>query len=502
MEELLFFLFIYTNIIFVWSYIFARRKRKDRATNSFLLFLGVIIIWMILSTSNFFGSGTFMYINMQRIYWILLLNMAPAFLYFIYALLNKRLDFSFKLLVFLNTFTIIVRYFFELDYTKENFWRLEQVKVATVMATIFTLPMVWAVVYILSEYKRSKDYKTRKSLKLLLYGLITATIISIISEYIGPVFIPQLKTSSYMYLSILTLVIFLVLAVVKEQFLNVEIEYIYEELFLNSIEGIILIDNNGEIISINDSAKAYLEADNIKKGMILKDVLCTYEFNKDNERYEISINKGNGIKYLSLSQNVIEVDNKKTMKLVHIINITDIKQQQMDEINILSDKSYKDQLTNLYNRRFLNEKLLTSNQISNEDIIIIFIDIDDLKAVNDNYGHCLGDTIIKVAAQSIEDNIRANEIAIRYGGDEFIIVLKDVKEEDASKVASRINNKFQEDVMEVIGNNKLSMSMGISRGKGNIDKLIHEADKAMYYSKSSGKDQFSIFNMDYIEENR
>lgn len=495
MGEILFFIIIYTILVFIWGYIYARRKQKDKATNAFLFFLSTILLWMVLSISNFYEASPGLYILMQKVYWIILLNMATVFLYFIYGLLNKKLDFIFYFLLSLNTATIIVRYFLEMDYTQENFWRLDDVKVATLMASIFTLPMLWAIINIIVRYRNTKDLKLKKSLKFLLYGISIATLISVISEYIGPIFIPDLKTFSFMYVAILTLVLFLVLAVVKEQFLNVEMEYIYEELFLNSNEGIILINKNERVVSVNNPAKVALRVATIEKGVYMKDIIKDYDFDKDNTRYEISIESDNEINYLSLSQNVIKVDNKKTMKLLHIINITNTKVEQIAEMNLLNDKSMRDQLTNLYNRRYFNERFLNKNWEFKDNIIIIFIDIDNFKEVNDKHGHLIGDEVLKLAAQSIIDSIRTNEIAIRYGGDEFLIILEGITEKDAYKISNRISKRFKDGIQEEYKiKENLSLSIGLSMGKEDILNLIEQADRAMYYSKSKGKDRCTIYN--------
>lgn len=494
MEDMLFFIFTYTILVFIWGYIFARRRQKDKATNAFLFFLAVILLWMVLSISNFYDISSRLYMPMQKIYWVILLNMATAFLYFIYIFLNRDLDLPFYFLLVLNTFTIIVRYYFEMDYSQANFWRMDQLTIATTMATIFTLPMLWAIILLIIDYKNTTDPRLKKSIRLLSYGIGAATAVSIFSEYIGPIFVAKFKTSSFMYLAILTLVFFLVLAVVKEKFLNVEMEYIYAELFLNSNDGIILIDKNAKIVSINDSAKSALKTDRVEKNMCVIDLIPGYDFAKDKARYEISIEVDGQINYLSLSQNVIEIDNKSTMKLLHIINITDMKVKQLTKMRILSDKTMKDPLTGLYNRRYIDEVFTGDSLGTGENLTLMFIDIDNFKKVNDRHGHSVGDEILRLVASSIRDSIRTDEVAIRYGGDEFLIILKDIRIQDAYKIANRIRESFEASIASKDKvKSDLSLSIGLSEGNKDIWSLIEEADMAMYHSKSKGKNQCTIY---------
>lgn len=495
MLELLFFMIIYTILVFIWSYIFARRKQKDWTTNTFLFFLGVLLFWMILSISDFYEAKPGIYVVMKKIQWIVMLNFAPIFLGFIYALINKKRDLIFYLLISLNTAMIIMRWFLEMDYLKDNFWRINSIGLASIMATVFSLPMIWAIIHVIKTYKTTKEIKQKRALELLLYGITLATLMSVFSEYIGPVFIPNLATHSFMYIAILILILFLFLAVVRERFLNVEMEYIYEALFINSSDGIILIDEEQKIVSINQVVEDIFKLDQLKKGSLVNDIIKDYDFYKDNVRYEISIEASNGPAYLSLAQNPIDIDNKATMKLLHIIDMTAQKIKEINEKSLLNDQSMKDELTGLYNRRYFNQQYLGEDQALNKNTIVMFIDIDDFKNINDQHGHLMGDAIIKIVGESIQGSIRSDEIPIRYGGDEFLIILEEVSEASAYKIAKRINEDFKGKVAEYDGMIEgLSLSIGLSKGKTDMKSLVQEADLAMYHSKSCGKDQCTIYN--------
>lgn len=432
---------------------------------------------------------------MQNLYWIVLLNISIIFLNFIYELLNKKRDFTFFLALVLNTCTTLVRYFLELDYSQTNYWRFRDIKTATFMAAIFSFPMIWAIILIIVKYKTIKEVKIKKQLRYLLYGITFATLISIFSEYIGPIFIPEIETYSFMYIAILTLFLFLINAVVKEKFLNVELEYIYEELFVNSSEGIILIDEDKTIVSVNNAIKKILGTNKLEKGIVVNDIIKDYDFDKDNIRYEITIKSNDKIYYLSLSQDKIKIDNKATTKLLHIINITPGKVREIIEKNKLNEKSIKDELTSLFNKRYFNDNFVGESHLLEKNTIVMFIDVDNFKEINDNYGHLIGDDVLKGVALSITSSLRKNEIAIRYGGDEFLIILPKTKIQDAFKIAERIRVSVNNNVLknhEI--NQKLTLSIGLSKGDNDINNLVEQADKAMYYSKTHGKNQCTLYN--------
>ncbi|MBQ0785304.1 MAG: GGDEF domain-containing protein [Amphritea sp.] len=166
-----------------------------------------------------------------------------------------------------------------------------------------------------------------------------------------------------------------------------------------------------------------------------------------------------------------------------------------------------DNLTGLPNRALLYERLdllMQQEGANSSGFSLLFIDLDGFKAVNDRYGHNIGDRVLKETAARIKKHIRKMDTAARIGGDEFLVVLQGVTSPtDAAIVAKKIiasfNVPFQisEVCRPVIG-----ASIGIttypSEGQ-DTDELIKQADAAMYRAKKSGKNRFS-FHSDQLEE--
>lgn len=150
---------------------------------------------------------------------------------------------------------------------------------------------------------------------------------------------------------------------------------------------------------------------------------------------------------------------------------------------------YNDILTGLRNRRFfyLNLSYEMKNNINNKKPMTLFmIDIDNFKAINDTYGHIVGDKVLKDMACIFKDNTRASDTVVRWGGEEFLIILPSTDTVMAEKIAERIRKsiesyKFNYDC--------ISFKATVSIGTVTIDKTIHPenlinlADKALYKAK-------------------
>lgn len=176
-------------------------------------------------------------------------------------------------------------------------------------------------------------------------------------------------------------------------------------------------------------------------------------------------------------------------------------------MDALQESAFRDGLTGLYNRKFLDEhskKLIPYAKRANVNIGVLLLDMDHFKAVNDEYGHDVGDTVLKELARIMTENVRESDIVIRYGGEEFIILLVGVNnEEEALKVANKIGKKVRENEIDVYAGNKLSktISIGLSmfpEDTTSLDSAIKNADIALYEAKNSGRDKVVRFNEEQI----
>lgn len=163
--------------------------------------------------------------------------------------------------------------------------------------------------------------------------------------------------------------------------------------------------------------------------------------------------------------------------------------------------AFQDPLTNLPNRRLFLTELDFATKLAcreKQKQAVIFIDIDDFKQINDTYGHAAGDEVLCQLAKRIQGCIRDNDILARIAGDEFALLLTNIKDpHDASIVCEKILPKISEPVSYQEEQFKITLSIGIAitpDDSNEPDELISYADKAMYSVKRSGKNNYQYFS--------
>lgn len=166
-----------------------------------------------------------------------------------------------------------------------------------------------------------------------------------------------------------------------------------------------------------------------------------------------------------------------------------------------------DQLTGMYNRKFLDEFAdISIPQAARAKInyAILMIDIDYFKMINDNYGHDVGDEAIRVVSNVIKSNIRASDIAIRYGGEEFLVLLYNCDEDNVIKIANTIRTNFAKEKMVGKGETfSKTLSVGCSifpKDSDSIWKCIKFADMSLYHAKESGRNKVIRFDKSLLKE--
>lgn len=170
----------------------------------------------------------------------------------------------------------------------------------------------------------------------------------------------------------------------------------------------------------------------------------------------------------------------------------------------LEERTRRDGLTGLYNRAFLDQKLGHEFSMASErdwPMIVMFVDLDHFKRVNDTYGHQAGDQVLMRAARALADGTRDDDIVARYGGEEFVIVTPGRGEETARIIADRLVTSFRGMRHPVIDGKEINVTVSIGvaiMGEGDtfrsVDELVEAADKALYLAKKNGRNRYVIYS--------
>ena len=206
-------------------------------------------------------------------------------------------------------------------------------------------------------------------------------------------------------------------------------------------------------------------------------------------------NKDGSILYLEAHFTLVTYNNTPTV-IGNILDITHLKKAE-DKIKYIA---YYDQLTQLPNRYMLYDYLNECLVQGNKELVvlgILFIDLDNFKTINDTYGHKYGDIVLQEASKRLSVCIRKGDIVCRFGGDEFIIVLKNTDPKECVSIAERIICEFHNEFV-IQGNTVFtSPSIGIclypQDGKNTEDLLMH-ADVAMYTAKGNGRNNYHFYS--------
>jgi len=229
-----------------------------------------------------------------------------------------------------------------------------------------------------------------------------------------------------------------------------------------------------EIPTIEEwSKKVYKKEDQEK---IQKDIDQLYDLKSTLYEGEYQIQKKNGdIRIWDFySSNIGSLKQDQASVLSIANDITDQKNLEQ-ELRILS---YKDELTDLYNRRFYDEEIKRLNTKRNYPITILLGDVDNLKEINDTYGHIEGDHLLQTVAHALKEACREDDIIARIGGDEFIIILPKTNQAQANTVQQRVLKKLKS--KEIKGH-----SIHISFGSSILDQKQTDQEQAFIQAEDN-----------------
>ncbi len=270
----------------------------------------------------------------------------------------------------------------------------------------------------------------------------------------------------------------------------------FEQLFNNSTEAIVLLDNKHRVLKTNkkfESMFGFKESELINKNLdnfilpeYLKEVGKKYTENVKNGKKVV----GESIRKTKSGEKINVYLQGFPIKLVGgqigiyalYKDITERKKREK-QVHYLS---FHDEMTGLYNRRYFENELKRLESSRKYPITIVIGDLDGLKTVNDNYGHQKGDSYIINAADILKSTSRAEDIVARIGGDEFAIVLPATNQKEGKRFCQRIQKnieKFNKDRDLV---KPLSISLGfevMEDSSQSLNKVFNKADQKMYMNK-------------------
>jgi diguanylate cyclase (GGDEF)-like protein len=172
----------------------------------------------------------------------------------------------------------------------------------------------------------------------------------------------------------------------------------------------------------------------------------------------------------------------------------------LEHFDSLINHSTIDRLTGLFNRNCFNDTLthlIALTQREDTELSLVIMDLDDFKLINDTYGHQMGDMVLHKFGELLSSSIRKSDIALRYGGEEFVILMPNTNHKDALMLSNRIRSNVK-NMLFIENDTKLHLS--ISGGLAvfptqakTAEELIYSADSALYRAKGAGKNNIKVF---------
>ena len=157
----------------------------------------------------------------------------------------------------------------------------------------------------------------------------------------------------------------------------------------------------------------------------------------------------------------------------------------------------RDYLSGAFNRRFLFDSgtnIIKKALRRGEDLAVAMLDIDHFKNINDSFGHDIGDIAIKKTVKILNKCLRTSDLMVRYGGEEFCIVLEHISYEDTITLFERIRNTFENNIIKIDEKKVVfTVSIGICYGlEKDLETMIKKSDDSLYFAKDNGRNQVAI----------
>lgn len=279
---------------------------------------------------------------------------------------------------------------------------------------------------------------------------------------------------------------------------------------LDAQDNIVMVTNTDSIINVNKKFKEFFQVETLEEftesrkkifdffqeeyGFITKNILlkqnCWMQYIKKLPEVDRVVK----IKNSKNEERIftINVDTYEDKNDFYVISLTDITQLK-EKSNLLEYQASHDTLTGLYNRNkfkdLFGKEIRRGIRYENSLSMVLF-DIDDFKKVNDSHGHQVGDEVLKEIAQIVLANVREHDLVVRWGGEEFLVLLPETSLEGASTVAEKIKNAISINTISTKSLN-ITASFGVSTmvSDDSEDTFIARTDEALYDAKKTGKNK-------------
>ncbi len=282
---------------------------------------------------------------------------------------------------------------------------------------------------------------------------------------------------------------------------------------LDSQENMILVMDTDRLSSVNKTLLDFIGVQTIEEYKEKYPSICNMFTQDDN--YFHSIDDSTWIENISVLDSInrmVKIKNKKNEDRIFQVNIktffyntihyvvsftdiTELKQYTHE----LKYQATHDNLTKLYNRQKLNDdfnKEILREERYKHGLSLIMIDIDDFKQINDTYGHDVGDVVLKEISNIILKFTRKTDIASRWGGEEFMILLPETTLKNSMTIAETLRSNIEKYKFDKIDGN-ITISLGVAVfqiGVDNKDTIVKNVDLALYEAKNSGKNRVIQYN--------
>ncbi len=222
--------------------------------------------------------------------------------------------------------------------------------------------------------------------------------------------------------------------------------------------------------------------------------------NPYNTPYEVDALKADGEIFPALVKGYEREIKGEQVRVISLFDISNLKDKEI-ELQLLNEELTKltniDPLTGIYNRRYfynISKEMIALTKREDKKLSLAIIDIDDFKLINDTHGHDVGDDVLKLLVKKVQETIRKSDILIRFGGEEFVVLLSNTTSKQASVVMQKVREIIEE--QKFMNSVSFTISIGISEyidTETDTESLFKRADLALYSAKASGKNRVNIY---------